>query len=64
MTIIFEIIPSDPKEALVFYKARLEKLIKENKETLEKGYQLPLLRIELVFNCLQNIRSLKKRIEK
>ena len=60
----FEIIPNDPKEALEWYKLKLEQIKKEiNHNFLKDNYEHLEYMITLMLNYNKNIRHLKKRLK-
>ena len=58
----FEIIPSDPKQALKWYEEKLCEVKTINTNCLKNGYEPLGGMVSLMLNYTKNIRHLKKRI--
>ena len=59
----FEIIPSEPNDALIWYKEKLEQTKEINKNCIKNGYEPLGSMISLMLNYTKNIRHLEKRIK-
>jgi len=59
----FELIPSDPKEALEWYESKLKEVIEISNNFLKNGYEPLGSMISLMLNYNKNIRHLKKRLK-
>ena len=59
----FELIPNNPKEALSWYKEKLNEVKQINTNCIKNGYEPLGSMIALMLNYNKNIRHLKTRIK-